>query len=83
MSTKSEVKAVERQLARPWPLMSTEGIVTTGGRTFHRDETCPGYVRGCDEAVKRGRRLGLVERVTARKAKSRGKAACSFCWGQP
>lgn len=68
------------QLAQSWPLPDTPGIVTTGGRTFHRDEQCPGYRQGVRNSVRKGRMVRAVEHVTAREAQERGKAACGRCW---
>ncbi|SIR90426.1 hypothetical protein SAMN05444858_12631 [Micromonospora avicenniae] len=68
------------QLENPWPAGGTRGIVTTGGRTFHRDTTCPGYRQGVRQAEKKGRRVNEVERVTAATAQDRGKSACRICW---
>ena len=68
------------QLDQPWPAPDTPGIVTTGGRTFHRDEECPGYRQGINNLTRQGGMPREVEHVTAREARERGKAACSRCW---
>jgi hypothetical protein len=76
----ADAKAVPVQLANTWPPGGTVGIVTTGGRTFHRDVDCPGYRQGVTQAAKKGRNISEVEAVSAREAHARGKAACRRCW---
>lgn len=67
-------RAVSYQLGHSWPPDTTPGIVTVSGRLFHRGEDCPGYRQGVDQAVKQGRNLAVIERVTAAAARARGKA---------
>lgn len=68
------------QLANTWPSGGTRGIVTTGGRAFHRDTDCPGYRQGVRQAEKKGRGINQVELVSAAAAQDRGKSACRICW---
>ncbi|MEU5905365.1 hypothetical protein ABZ780_13440 [Micromonospora sp. NPDC047467] len=75
-----DAQAVQVQLENRWPPGGTLGIVTTGGRTFHRDTACPGYRQGVRQAEKKGRRINKVECVSAASARDRGKGACRRCW---
>jgi hypothetical protein len=68
------------QLEQPWPPPDTPGIVTVGGRTFHRYENCSGYQQAVRISIKHKRKLNPIESVTARQAKERGKGRCSVCW---
>lgn len=70
------------QLENLWPSGGTLGIVTVGGRNFHRDIDCPGYRQGVRQAEEKGRTINKVEEVTAAIARDRGKAACRRCWPQ-
>jgi hypothetical protein len=73
-------RAVAYQLGHSWPPDDTLGIVTVSGRLFHVGEECSGYRQGVDQAVKKGRNVAVVERVTAAAARARGKSASSKCW---
>lgn len=75
-----DAQAVQVQLDNPWPPGGTPGVVTIGGRTFHKDTDCRGYQRGVREAERKGRTINKVERVRAAAAQDRGKAACRICW---
>ncbi|MEU9508455.1 hypothetical protein AB0D32_19520 [Micromonospora sp. NPDC048170] len=77
---KKDAQAVPVQLENRWPSGGTVGVVTTGGRTFHRDTDCPGYRQGVRQAEKNGRAVNEVETVSAAAAQDRGKAACRICW---
>ncbi|GAA1342985.1 hypothetical protein GCM10009660_30990 [Catellatospora bangladeshensis] len=70
------------QLDQPWPPPDTPGIVTVGGRTFHRDAECSGYRQGVRNSLRHGREPNPVEQVTARQARDRGKGRCSVCWSE-
>jgi hypothetical protein len=76
----AEAHGIPIQLARPWPDDDAVGVVTTSGRTFHRDEQCPGYQRGVREAIAKGRHVAPAEHVNAQTARQRGKGVCARCW---
>jgi len=58
--------------------MSTCGIVTTLGRTFHSTETCSGFLRG-RKYLTEGE-LETPQNVTAAEAYERHKGLCGKCW---
>ena len=75
-----DAQAVAVQLANKWPAEDIAGIVTAAGRTFHVGERCPGYQQGIRNTEKHGGTPNPIESVTAREARSRGKAPCRKCW---
>ncbi|MEH0985853.1 hypothetical protein [Micromonospora sp. CPCC 205556] len=75
-----DAQAVKVQLDNPWPPGGTLGVITIGGRTFHKNTDCPGYRQGVRQAEKKGWTINKVEHIRAAAARDRGKGACRRCW---
>ena len=62
-------------------MADTPVVITTKGRRYHVDESCPGYQQGIVNAEKRGMTVHAPSRVTEATATLRGKTACLRCGG--
>ncbi len=60
-------------------VMEMTVAITTKGRRYHVDESCPGYQQGIVNAENRGMDLHPPNRVTEAAAELRGESRCLRC----
>lgn len=53
--------------------------VSSGGRVYHRDKTCPALKKGQDKVEQRGGALGIVETMLESRAVRLNRDPCRTC----